>query len=122
MQDQFHILKAKIHRAVVTQARLDYVGSITIDKNLLDATGMFPYERVMVTNMRDGSRIETYILAGENGSGVICMNGPCAHFFHENDEIIIMAYKITDEAGARAASPIVVFPADGNKSFTFKEK
>jgi aspartate 1-decarboxylase len=118
MNDLFHVLKAKIHRAVVTQAELDYVGSITIDQNLLDATGMFPFERVLISNMRNGNRIETYIISGVRGSGVICLNGPCAHFFTPGDEVIIMAFKMTDEAGAKSAQPIVILPSDNNRSHT----
>lgn len=118
MNDLFHVLKAKIHRAVVTQAELDYVGSITIDQNLLDASGMYVYERVLVSNMRNGNRLETYIISGERGSGVICLNGPCAHFFTPGDEVIIMAFKMTDEAGAKSAQPIVIFPSNNNSSYS----
>jgi aspartate 1-decarboxylase len=118
MSDLFHVLKAKIHRAVVTQAELDYVGSITIDQNLLDASGMYAYERVLISNMSNGNRLETYIISGERGSGVICLNGPCAHFFTPGDEVIIMAFKMTDEAGAKSAQPIVIFPSDNNCSYS----
>ena len=118
MSDLFHVLKAKIHRAVVTQAELDYVGSITIDQNLLDGSGMYAYERVLISNMSNGNRLETYIISGERGSGVICLNGPCAHFFTPGDEVIIMAFKMTDESGAKSAQPIVVFPSDNNRSYT----
>lgn len=118
MSDLFHVLKAKIHRAVVTQAELDYVGSITIDQNLLDGSGMYAYERVLISNMSNGNRLETYIISGERGSGVICLNGPCAHFFTPGDEVIIMAFKMTDEAGAKSAQPIVIFPSDNNRSYS----
>ncbi len=117
MEDQFHVLKAKIHRAVVTQAELDYEGSITVDRVLLEATGMFPFEKVLVTNLRNGSRIETYILPGEEHTGIICLNGPSAHFFQPGDEIIIMAFKITGEAGAKNARPVVIFPRNANRTF-----
>ena len=119
MQELFTVLKSKIHRALVTQAKLDYVGSITIDENLLEASGICTYERVLITNMRNGSRIETYVLTGRRGSGVVCMNGPCAHQFAKGDEVLIMAFKQTDAEGLKSASPTVIFPADRNKSFTF---
>lgn len=118
MKDLFTVLKSKIHRAVVTQAKLDYVGSITIDENLLEASGIHVYERVLITNMRNGSRIETYVLAGRKGSGVVCMNGPCAHQFSKGDEVLIMAFKLTDEEGIKTAQPTVIFPSDRNTSFT----
>lgn len=113
-----HVLKSKIHRAVVTQAKLDYVGSITIDEDLLNACGIHPYEKVLVTNMRNGSRIETYVLAGRRGSGVICMNGPCAHQFFKEDEILIMAFKLIPESDLLTFEPKVIFPASRNKSYT----
>jgi aspartate 1-decarboxylase len=113
-----HVLKSKIHRAIVSQAKLDYVGSITVDKNLLDASGISPYEKVLITNMRNGSRIETYVLKGRPGSGVICMNGPCAHFFAKGDEILIMAFKLISEADIAEFQPTVIFPSNKNKSFT----
>ena len=117
MEDQIHILKSKIHRAVITQAELEYVGSITIDKNLLKASGMLPFERVLVSNMRNGNRLETYIIEGEAGTGTICMNGPCAHLFNVGDEVVIMAFKITNEAKAIHHKPVVVLPKDMNKSW-----
>ena len=119
MKDLFTVLKSKIHRAIVTQAKLDYVGSITIDENLLLASGISVYERVLITNMRNGSRIETYVLAGRKGSGVVCMNGPCAHQFAKGDEVLIMAFKLTDEDGLKSAQPTVIFPSEGNTAFTY---
>jgi aspartate 1-decarboxylase len=115
MEELIHILKSKIHRAVVTQAELEYVGSITIDKNLMEAAGMYPFERVLVSNMRNGNRLETYIIEGEAGSGTICLNGPCAHLFHVGDEVVIMAFKLTNASSAIGFKPIVVLPEDGNK-------
>ena len=117
MNDYIHVLKAKIHRATVTQAELEYFGSITIDKNLLDATGMFAFEKVLITNMRNGSRLETYILEGEPGSGVICMNGPSAHFIAPGDEILIMAFKMMPEQSAKDYQPLVIFPKNNNKEW-----
>jgi aspartate 1-decarboxylase len=118
MNGYIHVLKSKIHRAVVTQAKLDYVGSITVDQDLLEAAGIHVYEKVLITNMRNGSRIETYVLAGRRGSGVICMNGPCAHFFYKGDEILIMAFKMIHEGDLLTFEPKVIFPANANKSFT----
>lgn len=115
MEDLIHILKSKIHRAVVTQAELEYVGSITIDKNLMEAAGMHPFERVLVSNMRNGNRLETYIIEGEAGSGTICLNGPCAHLFHVGDEVVIMAFKITNQSSVGHYQPVVVLPEDMNK-------
>lgn len=117
MEDQFFVLKSKIHRARVTQAKLDYVGSITIDQLLLDAAGIHVYEKVLITNMRNGSRIETYVLSGKEGSGVVCMNGPCAHQFHKGDEVLIMAFKMTNKEGLISAEPKVIFPSNLNKEF-----
>jgi aspartate 1-decarboxylase len=119
MKELFTVLKSKIHRAIVTQAKLDYVGSITIDENLLLASGISVYEKVLITNMRNGSRIETYVLTGRKGSGVVCMNGPCAHQFAKGDEVLIMAFKLTDEDGLKSAQPIVIFPSERNTSFTY---
>ena len=117
MEEQIHILKSKIHRAVITQAELEYVGSITIDKKLLEASGMLPFERVLVSNMRNGNRLETYIIEGEAGSGTICMNGPCAHLFRVGDEVVIMAFKITTTANAIGHKPVVILPGNSNKSW-----
>jgi len=117
MEELIHILKSKIHRAVVTQAELEYVGSITIDKNLMEVAGMYPFERVLVSNMRNGNRLETYIIEGEAGSGTICLNGPCAHLFHVGDEVVIMAFKLMSAASAMGFKPIVVLPEDMNKSW-----
>lgn len=114
MNDYIHVLKAKIHRAVVTEAELEYFGSISIDKNLLEATGIKPYEKVLITNMRNGSRLETYVLEALSGSGKICMNGPSAHFISPGDEILIMAFKMMPEEHARGYQPAVIFPKNQN--------
>ena len=89
---QISMLKSKIHRAVITQAELNYVGSITVDENLMEAAGIFEYERVHVVNVNSGSRIETYVIAGERGSGVICLNGAAARSGQKGDTVIIMSY------------------------------
>ena len=89
-------LRAKIHKAVVTQADVNYVGSITIDKDLLEKVDLWEYEKVLVVSNTSGSRLETYVIEGESGSGVICMNGAAAHLISEGEEIIIMAFEQTN--------------------------
>ena len=91
------LLRSKIHRATVTEANLDYVGSVTVDKDLLDKVGLMEGERVMVTSVSSGARLETYIIVGEAGSGVICMNGPTAHLIKEGEIVVIMGFELTDQ-------------------------
>ena len=91
------MLKGKIHRATVVQAELDYVGSITVDTDLLEAAGIFEYEKVQIVDVNNGNRFETYTIAGEPGSGMICLNGAAARMVSVNDKIIIMAYAGLDE-------------------------
>lgn len=91
------VLRSKIHKAIVTEANLDYVGSITIDTALLEMVDLWPGERVMVVDNTNGARLETYVIAGEPESGVICLNGAAAHLIHPGDEIIIMGYELTDK-------------------------
>ena len=107
-------LKGKIHRATVTQAELDYVGSITVDQNLLDASGIMEYEKVEIVNINNGERFETYTISGERGSGVICLNGAAARLVHKNDKIIIMAYGFFQNEEAKEHKPYVVFVNDDN--------
>ena len=109
------MLKGKIHRAKVVQAELDYVGSITIDKDLLDAAGILEYEKVQIADVENGNRFETYTIAGERGSGLICLNGAAARCVHVNDKIIIMAYCEIDSEEAKDHKPKVVFVDDDNK-------
>ncbi len=90
-------LRAKIHKATVTEANLEYVGSITIDADLLEQTGIAEYERVLIVDNTNGARLETYALEGQRGSGVICMNGAAAHLMAKGDEIIIMAFEYADK-------------------------
>ena len=107
-------LKSKIHRAVVTQAELDYVGSITIDEDLMDACGIIEYEKVQVADVDNGNRLETYVIAGERGSGVICLNGAAARLVTEGDKVIIMSYaQMTPEEFAENP-PKVVFVDEDN--------
>ena len=90
------VLRSKIHKAVVTEADLHYIGSITIDQDLIDKCGLWPGERVLVVDNTNGARLETYVMSGESGSGVICMNGAAAHLLHVGDELIIMGFELTD--------------------------
>ena len=109
------LLKAKIHRAVVTQADLDYVGSITIDANLLDESGIMEYEKVEIADIDNGNRFETYTIAGEAGSGVICLNGAAARLVNIGDKIIIMAYAQLTPDEARDHKPTVLFVDEDNR-------
>ena len=103
------MLKGKIHRAVVTQAELDYVGSITIDEQLMKAAGIQEYERVQVVDVNNGQRLETYAIAGERNSGVVCLNGAAARLVQPGDMVIIMAYALMQPEEVRAFRPKVVF-------------
>ena len=110
------ILKSKIHRAKVTQADLNYIGSITIDGNLTEAAGLYPNEKVAVVNLNNGERIETYVIVGEKGSGKICLNGAAAHKFSPGDLVIIMSYAQMTPEEAVGFKPKVIFP-DSNTNF-----
>src|SRR6185503_12823647 len=107
--------RAKIHRATVTQADVDYEGSITIDRDLLDATDLLPNEAVCVWNVTNGNRFETYAVEGAPGSGVICVNGAAAHLVRPGDLVIIAAFTWLEEAAARAHQPKVVFVDEQNR-------
>lgn len=109
------VLKSKIHRAVITQAELHYVGSITIDADLMEAAGLYEYEHVHIVNVNSGSRIETYVIEGERGSGVICLNGAAARSGQKGDHIIIMAYADMTPEEMPQHAPKVVFVDDSNK-------
>jgi aspartate 1-decarboxylase len=109
------VLKSKIHRAKVTQAELNYVGSITIDSNLLEAANILPNEKVQVVNNNNGARFETYTIAGERGSGIICLNGATARLAQVGDVVIIMSYALMDQEEARSYKPLLVFPDGNNK-------
>jgi aspartate 1-decarboxylase len=108
------ILKSKIHCATVTEANLHYMGSITIDENLMDAVGLFPNEHVHVVNNMNGERIETYVIKGPRNSGCICLNGAAARKFQVGDEIIIMAYAAMTPEEASEFVPKVIFPVGEN--------
>ena len=104
------VLKSKIHRVTVTQANLDYIGSITIDEDLMDAAGIIANEKVAIVDNNNGSRFETYVIRGERGSGVVCLNGAAARLVQPVDVDIIMAYAWMDAEEARTFVPKVVFP------------
>lgn len=91
-----HVLKSKIHRVTVTEANLNYIGSITIDQDLLDAANILPNEKVAIVNNNNGARLETYVIAGERGSGVVCLNGAAARLVQPGDIVIIIAYALMD--------------------------
>ncbi len=112
---QITMLKSKIHRATVTQAEVDYVGSITIDEELLEAAGIYEYEKVQVADVNNGNRLETYTIAGERGSGVICLNGAAAKLANVGDKVIIMAYADMDAEEIKENPPKVVFVDAENK-------
>ncbi len=112
---QITMLKGKIHRATVMQSELDYVGSITIDKELLSAAGILEYEKVQVVDINNGNRFETYTIAGESGTGLICINGAAARMVAVNDKVIIMAYANMTIEEANIHRPRVVFVNDHNE-------
>ncbi len=109
------MLKSKIHRATVTQAELDYVGSITVDIALLEQSGIFEYEKVQIVDVNNGARFETYTIAGERGSGVICLNGAAARMVQPKDKIIIMAYAQVTPEEAKDLHPTVLFVDEKNQ-------
>lgn len=110
-----NMLKGKIHRATVVQAEVDYIGSITIDEDLMDAAGILEYEKVQVADVNNGSRLETYVIAGKRGSGMICLNGAAARFVSVGDKVIIMCYAQMTPEEARESKPRVVFVDEDNK-------
>lgn len=110
MKMQIEVLKSKIHRVSVTQANLNYVGSITIDEDLLDAAGMIEGEKVQVLDIDNGERLETYIIKGERGSGAVCLNGAAARKVQVGDKVIIVSYALMDFEDAKSFRPRVVFP------------
>ncbi len=109
------MMKSKLHRATVTQANLDYVGSITIDRDLMDAADLLPNEKVQVVDNDNGNRLETYVIEGERGSGVVGLNGAAARLVHPGDTVIIISYGDFEDADAHAHDPTVVFVDDHNR-------
>ena len=112
---QIEVLKSKIHRAVITEANLNYVGSITIDEDLMDASNIIENEKVEVLNVNNGERFETYAIKGKRGSGQICLNGPAARKAMVGDIVIVVSYAAMDFEDAKKFKPFVIFPETNNK-------
>ncbi|MFD2616639.1 aspartate 1-decarboxylase [Terrilactibacillus laevilacticus] len=104
-----HMMKSKIHRATVTEANLNYMGSITIDRDILAATNILPHEKVQIVNNHNGARLETYVIEGEAGSGTICLNGAAARLVQKGDTVIIISYAVMDDQQCHDYEPIVAF-------------
>src|SRR5258706_16140834 len=109
------VLKSKIHRVKITQAELHYVGSITIDETLMDAANIIEGEKVQVVNINNGERLETYVIKGERGSGVICLNGPAARKAATGDQVIVISYCIMEFEEAKKYQPVAVYPDHNNR-------
>jgi len=112
---EIEILKSKIHRATITEANLHYVGSLTLDEDLMDAAHIIEHEKVQVVNVNNGTRIETYVIKGKRGSGVCCLNGPAARQGAVGDVVIIISYATMLFEEAKTFAPWVIFPGEGNK-------
>ena len=108
------MMKSKIHRATVTEANVDYMGSITIDRELMDAAGLLEFEQVHVVDVNNGARLETYVIEGPRGSGVICMNGAAAHLIHKDHLVIIISYAMYENTKLTAHTPTVVYVDERN--------
>lgn len=109
------VLKSKIHRVTVTEANLNYVGSITIDENLMDAANLIEGEKVQIVNNNNGARLETYVITGERGSGIICLNGAAARMVQPGDIVIIMSYALMTPEEAKTFKPSTAFPNEHNQ-------
>ncbi len=109
------MMKSKIHRATATEANLDYVGSLTVDRDLMDAADLLPHEKVQVVDNDNGNRLETYVIEGERGSGIVGVNGAAARLIHPGDTVIIISYAEVDDAAAREHTPTVVFVDERNR-------
>ena len=105
------LLRSKIHKAIVTEANLNYIGSITIDEELIEKVGLWSGEKVLVASITSGARLETYVLVGERNSGIICMNGAAAHLIKKEEEIIIMGFELTD----KPIEPKIILVDENNK-------
>lgn len=112
---QIEMLKSKIHRVRVTDANLDYVGSITIDEDLMDAANLIEFEKVQVVNNNNGERLETYVIKGERGTGTICLNGAAARKVQKGDILIIVSYIQIDPVAAKTFRPVIIFPDEQNR-------
>lgn len=111
---QIELLKSKIHRVKVTEANVNYIGSITIDEDLMDAAHLVEYEKVHVVNVTNGERLITYVIKGERGSGTICLNGAAAHKARIGDTVIILSYAILDENEVKNFQPVCIFPENNH--------
>lgn len=109
------VLKSKIHRARITEAELHYVGSITLDEDLMDASGIIENEKVQIVNINNGERLDTYVIRGKRGSGQVCLNGPAARKAHVGDIVIIMSFAALDLEEAKKFKPQIIFPNDNNR-------
>ncbi|PSR55186.1 aspartate 1-decarboxylase [Adhaeribacter arboris] len=112
---QIEVLKSKIHRVKVTQAELHYVGSITIDEDLIDAANLVENEKVQIVNINNGERFETYVIKGERGTGVVCLNGPAARKVQVGDIVIVISYCLIDFSEAKTHVPTLIFPDQNNR-------
>ncbi|HEX5653005.1 MAG TPA: aspartate 1-decarboxylase, partial [Chitinophagaceae bacterium] len=110
---QIEVLKSKIHRAVITEANLNYVGSLTLDENLMEAANLIEGEKIQVVNVNNGERLETYIIRGKRGSGIVCLNGPAARKGMVGDIVVIISYALMDFEQAKSFKPWIVFPKEG---------
>jgi len=109
------VVKSKIHQVTVTEAQLHYVGSITIDENLMNAANLIENEKVHVLNINNGERLETYVIKGEKGSGVVCLNGPAARKAYVGDAIVVISYAVMDFEEAKNFKPWIIFPDENNR-------
>src|SRR3712207_3153612 len=112
---QIEVLKSKVHRAVITEANLHYVGSLTLDEEIMEAANMIENEKIQVVNVNNGERIETYLIKGKRGSGVCCLNGPAARRGMVGDVVVIISYCSMSFEAAKTFKPWIVFPKEGNK-------
>jgi len=112
---EIEVLKSKIHRLVITEANLNYVGSITLDEDLIDAANIIENEKVQVVNVNNGERLETYVIRGKRGSGICCLNGPAARKGMVGDVVVVISYATMDFENAKSFKPWIVFPKEGNK-------
>lgn len=110
---QIQVLKSKVHRAVITEADLNYVGSLTLDEELMEAANMIEGEKIQIVNVNNGERIETYLIKGKRGSGTVCLNGPAARKGAVGDIIIIISYALMDFEEAKTFKPWIIFPKEG---------
>jgi aspartate 1-decarboxylase len=112
---EIEVLKSKVHRIVITEANLHYIGSLTLDEDLMEAANMIANEKVQVVNVNNGERIETYLIVGKRGSGTCCLNGPAARLGAVGDIVIVLSYARMDFEKAREFKPWIIFPKEGNK-------